>query len=465
MPLSTNDSKRTIKQRALDRRKRLAQGPVQRTDSAYQARLRDREDREGEAVPWALRIAASWSWRIILIGVAAYFIGQFLTFFSTILLAILVAMLLTVLTEPILRFFRAKLRMPRMLAAALTLITFLLIVSGLVGGAGASIFSGFADLSDRAADGFDQLLDWLAESPLGISTDQIQQYVDELQSQLSANAGNIAGGVMAATGSLVSFFTGLILALFTMFFFLKDGRKMWFYTVRLFPVSARDDVNEAGIRAWYTIGAYTRTQMQVAAIDAVGIAAVAAALGLSLWFPIGVLVFVGSFIPIVGAFVTGGIATLVALVEQGPTAAILMLVGVLAVQQIEGNVLQPFLQGSRLSLHPVIVVVAVAAGSILAGIFGALFSVPLVASVNVVINYLVGRDMYPEMNYDPNRPGGPPEALDEYFRTADEKLARRAEEAEAKSRNFDDSNESVETEDESGRTAGETVESEQNTDR
>src|SRR5699024_287222 len=130
--------------------------------------------------------------------------------------------------------------------------------------------------------GFDQLLDWLAESPLGISTDQIQQYVDELQSQLSANAGNIAGGVMAATGSLVSFFTGLILALFTMFFFLKDGRKMWFYTVRLFPVSARDDVNEAGIRAWYTIGAYTRTQMQVAAIDAVGIAAVAAALGLSL---------------------------------------------------------------------------------------------------------------------------------------------------------------------------------------
>jgi len=433
MPLS-EDGKRTIKQRALDRRKRLAQGPVQRTDSAFQARLREREDREGDAIPWGLRIGASWSWRIIVIGIAAFFVGRFLTFFSTILLSILVAMLLTVLTEPILRFYRSKLRMPRTLAAALTLVTFLLIVSGLVGGAGASIFGGFSDLSDKAGAGFDQLLDWLANSPLQLDSDQIQKYVDEAQGQLSSNAGNIAGGVMAATGSLVSFLTGLILALFTMFFFLKDGRKMWFYIVRLFPSSARDDVNEAGIRAWYTLGAYTKTQMQVAAIDAFGIAAVAAALGLSLWFPIGVLVFVGSFIPIVGAFVTGAIATLVALVDQGPADAIFMMIGVLAVQQFEGNVLQPFLQGNKLLLHPVVVVVAVAAGSILAGIFGALFSVPLVAAANVVINYLVGRDMYPEMNYNPNRPGGPPEALDDYVRTADEKLAKRAEKAEAKVR-------------------------------
>lgn len=435
MPQSTGDDKRTIKQRALERRKRLSQGPVQRTDTAFQSRQEVPEDQEGgSSVPWALKAAASWSWRIILVALALAVIGRVLTFFSVILLAILIAILLTVLTEPIMRFCRSKLRMPRTLAAVVTLISFLVIVGTLVGGAGASIASGFSDLADKAADGFNELLDWLAESPLGLDSTVINQYVDEIQSQLSENASVIAGGVVSATGSLVSFFTGLILALFTMFFFLKDGRKMWFYVVRLFPARARNDVNEAGIRAWYTIGAYTRTQIQVAFIDAVGIAAVAAILGVPLWFPIGVLVFVGSFIPIVGAFVTGAIATLVALVDQGVADAILMLLGVLLVQQIEGNVLQPFLQGSKLSLHPVVVVVAVAAGSSVAGIFGALFAVPIVAVVNVVINYLVGHDMYPELNYDPNRPGGPPEALDEYFVASDAKLAKKAQKAQARNR-------------------------------
>ncbi|WP_182355018.1 AI-2E family transporter [Flaviflexus huanghaiensis] len=434
MSQSPEDEKRTIRQRAIERRERLAQGPVPRTDEAYQERLRSQQDRHDSAVPTALRIAASWSWRLVLVGIAAYFIGQFLTFFSTILLAILIAMLLAVLMEPILRFYRSTLRMPRSLAAAVALITFLLIVVGLVGGAGASILAGFSDLSEKAADGFDQLLEWLSDSPLGIGSDQLQQYVDQLQRQLSQNAGNIAGGVLSATGSLVSFFTGLILALFTMFFFMRDGRNMWFFVVRMFPKRARRDINESGIRAWYTLGAYTRTQIEVAAIDAVGIAAVAAALGVSLWFPIGVLVFVGSFVPIVGAFVTGAIATLVALVDQGVGDAIFMFIGVLAVQQIEGNVLQPYLQGNKLSLHPVVVVIAVTAGSILAGIFGALFAVPFVAAVNVVINYLVGHDMYPEMNYKPNRSGGPPEAFDEYVRSGEEKYAKKAEEAEAKSK-------------------------------
>ena len=426
--------RRTLRQRALERRKRLSQGPVERTDSVYVARLErkmDHEEKSGGVVPWALKVAASWSWRLILVAIAVAIVVQVLNFFSVIMLAILIAILLTVLMEPIMRFCRSRLRMPRALAAAITLITFLLIVVGLAGGAGASIVSGFSDLSDKATAGFNQLIDWISEGPLGIGAEQIDAYVTELQGMLSSNASVIAGGLVSATGSIVSFFTGLILALFTMFFLLKDGRKIWFYIVRLFPARARHETNEAGIRAWYTIGAYIRTQIQVAFIDAVGIAGVAAILGVPLWFPIGVLVFVGSFVPIVGAFVTGAVATLVALVDQGLTAAILMLAGVLLVQQIEGNVLQPFLQGNKLSLHPVVVVVAVTGGSAVAGIFGALFAVPLVAVINVVVNYLVGRDMYPELNYDPNRPGGPPEAFDEYIAASDAKLAKRAEKAEA----------------------------------
>src|SRR5690625_2861749 len=141
-------------------------------------------------------------------------------------------------------------------------------------------------------------------------------------------------------------------------------------------------------------------QIVVAAVDGIGIGLGAALLGVPLAIPLGILVLVGSFIPIVGAVLTGAVAVLVALVDQGPVVALIMLGVVLAVQQIEGHVLQPFLMGRAVSLHPVAVLLAVAAGTLAAGIIGALFAVPLVALLNTVFRYLFGTDPFPELAPD-----------------------------------------------------------------
>lgn len=388
--------------------------------------------RDGDSVPPVIIRLAGWAWRFLVICAALYIIFHVVSVFNMIVIALLVAFLLTALIEPLARFLKRTLKFPSALASATTLLAFLAFVGALIGVSGASIVSDFSDLRDKLVVGIEQIQDWLANGPLELAQEDLNKYFGEIQAKMSENASLIAGGVLDITTSIISVGTGLILALFCMFFFLKDGRKIWHYFVLLLPDRQRYVVNEGGIRAWKTLGTYTRTQVKVAFIDAVGIAAVAYFLGVSLWLPIGVLVFVGAFIPIVGAFVTGGIACIVALVEIGPWEALIMLIGVVVVQQIEGNVLQPFIQGTQLSLHPVVVVLAVAAGAGLAGIFGALFSVPLVAILNVVINFVNGRDMYPELKYDQDRTGGPPGHLENVFAKKNAQLAEREREAAAK---------------------------------
>jgi putative heme transporter len=193
---------------------------------------------------------------------------------------------------------------------------------------------------------------------------------------------------------------GALISLFCTLFFLHDGRHIWAWVVGLLPRHSRERVHQAGRRGLVTLGGYTRTQILVALVDAVGIGLGAVVLGVPLALPLAALVFIGSFIPIVGALATGFIAILVALVAQGPADALWMLVIVLVVQQIEGHVLQPLLMGHAVSLHPVAVILAVAAGSLAAGIVGALFAVPIVAVLNTVILYLHGHDKFPDLGVD-----------------------------------------------------------------
>ena len=191
-----------------------------------------------------------------------------------------------------------------------------------------------------------------------------------------------------------SFLTGLLLTLFTAFFFLYDGRSIFSWFVGLLPKPARAQAEGAALRGWQTLVQYVRVQIIVAGVDSVGIGIGAFFLGLPLVIPLTVLVFLGSFIPIVGAVATGAIAVIVALVSQGFVSALIMLGVVLLVQQIEGNVLQPFIMGKAVSVHPLAVVLAVAAGGFRYGIPGALFAVPLIAVINTVVLYLSGKDVF-----------------------------------------------------------------------
>ncbi|MFC7404920.1 AI-2E family transporter [Georgenia alba] len=359
-------------------------------------------------VPKTLVIAAGWSWRILVLAAALALLIFLIITFKTIIAAVLIALLITVLLEPVAGWLRRFLRFPRALASGAAILLLLGLVSGLLVLAGRSIVDGFGALADRVTAAFDDVVEWLTTGPYAVDQQQIQQWIQQARDQVSANSDTLVSGVLGATSSVASVATGAILMLFCLFFFLKDGRKIWHWFVRLAPDPARHRINEAGIRGWATLGGYTRTQILVAFVDAVGIAVGAAILGVPLALPIGILVFLFSFIPIIGAVLSGIVAVAVALVDQGPIPALIMLGIVLLVQQLEGNVLQPWLQGNALALHPLAIVLAVTAGTGIAGLLGALFAVPVVATINTVLLYLYGRDKYPKLAADADRSGGPP---------------------------------------------------------
>lgn len=348
----------------------------------------------------AVRATAAWSWRLLVIGLTVaglvWIVGQL----KTIVVPLAVALLLTVLLHPVVAVLTTRLRLRRGLAVGIAVVGTIVVVAGLIAAAGTSIVQGFGDLWDKARDGFYQALTWLAEGPLKISSDDLDSYLEKLQDSLSGYSSQLVSGAAKATITVGHIGAGALIALFCLIFFLLDGRRIWTWLVGLLPQSARDPVHQAGRRGWLSLAAYARTQILVAAVDAVGIGIGAALLGVPMALSLGVLVFLGSFVPIVGALVTGAVAVLVGLVAGGPWTALWMLVVVLAVQQIEGHVLQPFLMGHAVSLHPVAVLLAVAAGSLVAGIVGALFAVPLVAAANTVVLYLHGHDKFPELGTD-----------------------------------------------------------------
>ncbi|GAB4086762.1 hypothetical protein GCM10028784_33920 [Myceligenerans cantabricum] len=351
-------------------------------------------------VPRAIREGASWSWRVLLIGAAVAAVGWLLAQLQVIVLPVAVALLLAVMLTPVRRFLEDHLRLPRGLAAGLSLLGMIAVAAGLVTFAGQQVATGFAELSEEVVAGFNELAVLLDEQ-FGLTlTDYQTDVLDELESQRDA----IIAGALGAAATAGNLLIGTLIALFCAFFFLHDPRSIWGWLVGLLPVAARDHVHQAGRRGVVTLSAYARTQILVAGVDAIGIGLGSVFFVPPLAVPIGVLVFVGSFIPVVGAIVTGAIATVVVLVAKGWVAALIMLGIVILVQQIESHVLQPFLMGQAVSLHPVAVILSVAAGSFLAGIAGALFAVPLVALVNTVVLYLNGHDKFPELGDDDKLP-------------------------------------------------------------
>jgi predicted PurR-regulated permease PerM len=209
---------------------------------------------------------------------------------------------------------------------------------------------------------------------------------------LSGNGDQLVTGALAATSTAGHVVTGLFLTLFTTYFFLAQGTSIWAWLVRLLPRPARRPLDEAARRGWVTLTAFVRATILVALTDAVGIGLGAALLGVPLAFPLGVLVFLAAFVPVVGALVSGSVAVLIALVAVGPVKALIMLGVVVVVQQLESHVLQPFLLGRAVSVHPLAVILGIAAGALTAGILGALFAVPLVAVGHTVAVSLSGRE-------------------------------------------------------------------------
>jgi predicted PurR-regulated permease PerM len=274
---------------------------------------------------------------------------------------------------------------PRAAAAAITVVGTLLVILGLLTLVGTQISGGMSDMANQVSEGIQQVRTYIRNT-LGISDDQLGDYVDQARQWL-ANA-NLGSRLSSAGVTAGHFVAGIFIALFSLFFFLFDGPRIWAYLVRLFPRSARPYVDSSGAVAWEQLTHYVRATILVAAVDAVGITAGALILRVPFAIAIGVLVFLLSFIPIVGALLSGAVAVLIALVAQGPVTALIMLAVVVAVQQLESHVLQPFILGRSVRIHPVAVIAAIACGAIVAGIVGTLVAVPILAVTKAVANHL-----------------------------------------------------------------------------
>ncbi|MGW9402556.1 AI-2E family transporter [Arthrobacter sp. NPDC055585] len=376
-----------------------------------------RSQREGDDVPYALRVSASWAWRLGVVLVVGAGLVWLLAHFSLLIIPLMVAALLAGLLAPVSSWLRRN-KVPSGLAVAVTIVSFLGLIVAALTLVGRQLALGFRDLWDEVITGFDQIQGWLADGPLRVTSTQIDSLLNEATSALQDNTASILSGAVSVGTSAGHFAAGILLTLFALVFFLLDGRKIWRFTVGLMPQRARPAAFGAGIRGWESMTNYVRVQMVVAFIDAVGIGGGAALIGVPLALPLAVLVFLGSFIPLIGAFVTGGIAVLLALVANGWPNAVFMLIIVLVVQQIESHILQPLIMGKAVSLHPLAVILAVTGGSLVAGIPGALFAVPLMAILNATVRYIAGRQwehdpmLHRDAEFGP--PGtAPPEAGDE----------------------------------------------------
>ena len=343
-----------------------------------------------QTVPRGLKIATAYAWRFLVLAAAIAVLVWIVIQLRLLIIPLLAAILITALVWPLFSWLLQR-RLPRWLALILTLLLTIAVVVGLLWIAIWQITQDAASVRDRTVQGIAQFRDYLIEGPLHLTGGQIDDAVRQAFGILQEQAQLLLSGALAIGSTLGHVATGILLTLFILICTLADGGGIWRWTVRLFPVRARAAVDGAGRAGWRTVITYARTQLLVATIDAIGIGVGAALLGVPLAAPIGVLVFLGAFVPFVGAVLTGALAVFLALVYNGPWIALWMLVIVLGVQQLEGHVLQPLLMGSAVKVHPLAVVLAVAGGAMVAGIAGAVFAVPLAAFVNVVWLYLSRR--------------------------------------------------------------------------
>ncbi|MFG3687906.1 AI-2E family transporter [Micromonospora sp. NPDC047740] len=356
--------------------------------------------RDDADVPHALRIAAAWSWRLIVIGLVAWALLKIVGTIRIVIIPLAIALLLSALLAPAVGWL-LKARFPRSLATGVVLVGGLAAVVGTLTLVVNEFIAGVPELSDKSSQGVRQIQSWLKTGPLHVSDSQINHYIDEAQKWISGNSKTFTTSALSTAATLAEVLTGTILVLFATFFFLRDGNKIWRFLVRLLPVAARWKVDDAGRASWATLGAYVRATVLVAFIDAVGIGIFLVIFNIPFAFPLAALVFLGAFIPIVGAALSGGVAVLVALVDSGPVTALIILGAVIGVQQLEGHVLQPLIMGRAVAIHPLAVIIGIAAGVVLAGIAGALVAVPLIAVLNTAIRRLAARTV----------PDTPPDAV------------------------------------------------------
>ncbi|WP_425273047.1 AI-2E family transporter [Saccharomonospora piscinae] len=339
-------------------------------------------------VPKGLRVTAALSWRFLVVVAAVYVVAWCVGYLSFVVVPVAIALLLAALLAPAVRRLVAW-RVPRSLAAAVVMIAGLGALGGLLTFVITEFTTGLPELQDKLNSSLDQVEDWLINGPLHLRETQIVDFVNNSIEFLQENQASITAGAITTAGAVGEVLTGFLLMLFVLIFFLINGDEIWRFTTRAVPGPVRDRVDTAGRRGFASLVSYVRATAAVAVVDGLGIGIGLWIVGVPLVIPLATLVFLGAFVPIVGAVVTGAVAVLVALVTNGFITALVVLAIVVGVMQLESHVLQPLLLGRAVRLHPLAVILAITAGLTIAGIPGALLSVPLLAVLNAGIKSLL----------------------------------------------------------------------------
>lgn len=361
--------------------------------------ISDRE-RLTQLVPRILLRIAVWSLCLIIIGWAVFYFAQFIATLHIVILPVAVALLLTALLFPITRRLRAVGIRP-IYATWITMLIAFAVMGGTGWFIGLRANDEFPGLVDQVKATSKTVEQWFYTGPLHLQPNQLTKWIDEIATQVTAQRNQITQTVLTGATVALEVLASLVLLLFVTFFLLKDGDRIWSWFLKAFG-SAAPRVDRAGRIAWVTLSHYVQGTVAVAAVHGVVMGIVLAGMGVPLWAPLAVLIFLASFIPIVGIFFAGGVATVVTLGAKGPIYALIFLGILLVEQQLENHVLQPLIVGRALSFHPLAIILVLAVGGIVAGIAGAAVAVPVAA--------VIYRSL-PALMSDPPVPGtGPPDA-------------------------------------------------------
>jgi predicted PurR-regulated permease PerM len=359
-------------------------------------------ERQRPEVPPALALLAAWSWRLLVVAAAAGLVLYLLILLKVVVIPVIVALFLATLLVPLVQRLEARgwRHLPAVLAVfAGAVLVLVAIVAGFV----PLIGNELGTLGDRVDQGIREVQDFVASRPFGLSEADLNRLLDQARQQLRENSSGITRGAVRGATLLGEVLTGLILTLFLTFFFVKDSERFTRWILDFVDEPRAAHVRELGRRSATAVSGYLRGQATVGLVDGVFIGIGLAVVGVPLVVPLAFLTFVAAFLPLVGAFVAGALAALVALVTKGLTAALIVIGITVLVQQLEGHLLAPLLLGRAVALHPVVIILALAAGGILGGIVGAFLAVPIAAVVTAAGTYLRGGPPIGE----PAEPGEP----------------------------------------------------------
>lgn len=323
---------------------------------------------------------------------------------ATVVIPLAIGLLAAALLAPLVDWLQ-RLGVPRAVGVFVALVGSIGVVAGILTFVVEQFIEGVPQLSDEITHSIHQIQDWLINGPPHLSDEQIRNAGDTIVKTIRENQDSLTSGALTTATAIGHVLTGAFLTLFILIFFLYGGDQIWHFVTRIVPTPQREKVRTAGRLGFGTLVGFVRATVVVAAVDAIGIGAGLAILGVPLALPLASLVFISAFIPIVGAFLAGTIAVFIALVTKGWVTALIVLGIIIAVMQLESHVLQPLLLGRAVSIHPLAVVLAIAAGIVLGGIAGGLLAVPFVAVMNTAIRSLLSDG--PEEIFEELRTGEP----------------------------------------------------------